>query len=209
MNRLIAFLKNENNLSIARLKQLYRLLSKKTHPDLVKGAPEQFVRLRKDYEEALQILRSHGPANMGISGGNRDPGKNVREQVLSGLYLYALKFFSSESKAAILRLIEAAYPYDSRIHELLKSYYAEFFRQFHAWQHDGDVYYTHNLFIASIKQLAYHSSFGMPRHRKLLHEYLDDLRRRALKLEPKQARILQSLADWLEDEGEKPRIQII
>jgi hypothetical protein len=45
MNRLISILQVENNCTIARLKQLYHALSKKTHPDLTKGSDDVFLKL--------------------------------------------------------------------------------------------------------------------------------------------------------------------
>ena len=66
MNRLISLLKMENDCSVMQLKRLYRTLTKTTHPDLVPGSTKDFLRLRRDYEEAVALLQGQEAAAEGV-----------------------------------------------------------------------------------------------------------------------------------------------
>jgi len=213
MNRLLALLRLEDNLTPGRLKQLYRRLSKKTHPDLAPGAHEDFVRLRGDYEEALGLLGDGLPGATAcpvaaVRPGARREGSG-REAVLRLLYQYSVRFYGRDSAGILSSLQRAARSYSPALHALLAAYRECFLERFSAWAADGRIYYAHNLFIASVKQLIYWHSLGILRHRTLLRAYLQELRARARRIAPDKARILLRLADWLQEESEKAGIRVL
>jgi hypothetical protein len=55
MNPIIDLMIKENNLSKERLKQIFRVMAKKTHPDLVNKRNE-FIKLKMYYEEANDFI---------------------------------------------------------------------------------------------------------------------------------------------------------
>ena len=208
MNRLLALLELENDPTPRRLTQLYRQLTKKAHPDLASGSHEAFLRLRREYEEAVRALRA-APRRAPRSGAQAGT-RGGREAVLELLYRYAVRFYGKDSDGILARLIEAARGYDSALCTLLEAYRESFPGQFHAWVAEGTTYYAHSLFIACAKQLAYLHSFGIPRHRVLLADYLAQLRgARARRLPAGKAAVLDRLADWLERESQGPSVRTV
>lgn len=210
MNRLLGLLDYEKDRSVARLKRIYRALCKRTHPDLSRGPDAGFVELRREYEEALRILAAPAPAGRpagmarGPGAGSADP----RTRTLRLLYLYAVRFYGSDSGRILASLTEACRAYDPGVHAVLLEYRRVFFDGFADWRRSGPVYYTHNLLIASIMQLFYHFSFSPPRHGTLLAAYLGDMGKRAGVLSQERRRVLASFGAWLlaEAGGEKVKV---
>jgi hypothetical protein len=211
MNKLINLLQLENELTIPRLKKVYRILCKKTHPDITKGPDSKFIELRKEYEEAYAIISNlktvpADPEKEAPAAKKKEPApEKLREAVMENLYLYSLKVLSPESEDILLDLIHLTESYNSEVHEILKSYYQVFFKRIKYWRHNGLVFYAHNLVISSIRQLFYYYSLSMPHHRTVLLSYLNDVPKRSKRLEAEQQRVLNGLAEWLwqEMDGEK------
>ncbi len=213
MNRLLALLELGEEPSPRRLAQLYRQLSKRAHPDLAPGSHEAFLRLRREYEEALRLLRAGRPGSEPPSGEPRRRSERGaqggRERVLELLYRYAVRFYGKDSDGILAALAQAAEGYDRALSDLLQEYREGFLEDFFSWVDDGTIYYAHGLFIASAKQLAYLHSFGIPRHRTLLVSYLAQLRARSRRLPAGKARILERLADWLERESQGAGVPVL
>jgi hypothetical protein len=208
VNRLIGLLEIENDLTVGRLKKVYRALCKRTHPDLAGGLPAHFVELRREYEEALEILtgrtRSRHPSVHGAAAASAPwtvPAGDPRTRVLHLLHLYAVRFYGSDSGRILSALTGACRVYDAEVHSMLLEYWKVFFDGFHSWVRSGIVYYTHNLLIASIMQLGYCRSISQGRHGILLAAYLQDMEKRAGKLPEEQRRILASFGSWLRREA--------
>jgi hypothetical protein len=106
-------------------------------------------------------------------------------------------------------LLELVKRYRPETYQDLLAYQSIFLRTFARWHDDGKIYYTHNLWIACIRELAFYSSFGLSRYRLLLEEYLKDLNKRAAKLDEEKRANLLRLAGWLAEEAEGERVQII
>jgi hypothetical protein len=205
MNKLIDFLNAENNVTIERLNQVHRLLCKKLHPDITKKSGERFLNLQREYEEAFGILS-------GIQGSVTDGKKtdtsenkdrifgNPRETVLSYLYLYSLKLFSRDGNIILLKLIDASKEYDDKVHSLLEDYNRVFYETRNTWQNDGNIFYAHNMLIASIKQLFYFYSIPLKHHKTLLITYLSDIGKMMKKLSAEQRSILTGMAAWIKNE---------
>lgn len=209
MNRLIEILKKEKNVTPEKLKRIYRKLCKQTHPDTAKGTHDDFIRLRKEYEEALKALPSiHAGLKNNINSElpHPDAHVNVREAVMEKLYLFSMRLFGSDGESALLELIEAADHYRKDVSELWNAYYASFYKTRKKWMDSGDVFYTHNLFISSIKQLFYYYSGSSERYKVLLLTFLQDLEKRMDNLDEEQARVIRGLSEWLRQEAELEKI---
>jgi len=207
MNRLIGLLMVENDLTASRLRRIYRELCKKAHPDLGSGTDAEFVELRREYEEALGILKggtSAVPGASAASGARPVPGEssaNPRMSVLRLLYLYAVRFYGSDSGRILSALTAACRDYDPGIQATLLEYRRLFFDSFREWRHSGPVYYTHNLLIASIMQLFYSFTVSARRHGMLLEAFLGDMEKRAEGLSGDRRRVLAALGSWLREEA--------
>jgi hypothetical protein len=213
MNRLIYLLQLENEMTIPRLKKVYRILCKKTHPDITKGSDSKFIELRREYEEAFAIIskgETAGPVKEENTEKKTAPvPENLREAVMEKLYQYSLKVLSPESEDILLELIRLTQTYNPDVHEILKSYYEVFFKRFHYWKHNGLIFFAHNLVIASIRQLFYYYSFSLPHYRTVLTSYLSDVPKRSKRLDPEQQRILNGIAEWLGQELDRERIILL
>ena len=199
MNSLIETLSAEGNVTLARLKQLFRQLSKETHPDIAGGSEERFIRLRNEYEQALDAILSGGLAELQTEETALSPSE-IREEILENLYFFALKVFGSDSEKYLFRMMELAKDSDPDLAMLLRAYYENFYYQFDSWIHNGIVFYAHNLWISSVRQLFLYYSQSNPRYRTILTAYLSELPKRAQRLGSEREHILLQLGKWLERE---------
>lgn len=96
-NPFLRYLQTHREADADVLKELFRVLAKRTHPDLGARDAEDFVRLQEYYHAALAHLVQRGERNGPSSGmpsgsmGPRDPGDpfpSPRDGVLSQLYRY-------------------------------------------------------------------------------------------------------------------------
>jgi hypothetical protein len=157
----------------------------------------------------LEILTANAPNYALCRENGPRQGKNSRKKVLEQLYLYALKFFGKDSEKVLLNLIDVTKNYRPDIALHLEAYHELFIKTFYYWKSDGNIFYTHNLLIASIKQLFYYYSFSMARYKNLLSVYLGDMEKRSQKLSSRQSEILQKLAHWLLEEAEKEKVFVM
>jgi hypothetical protein len=209
LNQLLDLLQAKGTPSVVRLKRLYRRLCKKTHPDLTRESQEKFVRLHQSYEEALQIL-SQGRLEEKKPGQVAQPtGAALRGAVLRNLYRFALKFNGLETEQVFSALLEQVKLYRMETYHDLVVYQSIFLRTFDRWHDDGKIYYTHNLWIACIRELAFYYSFGLSRYRTLLEGYLRDLEKRVVNLDEAKRGNLLRLAGWLAEEAAGEKVQII
>jgi hypothetical protein len=209
MNPLLEFLRRENNVTVDRLREVYRALCMQTHPDSGSGSDEGFKRLQREYAEALaelgrEALRPSSASGRAAPRSSADP----RQRLLEGLYLYTVRFYGKESEKLMADLITAAREYDRDLVTLLGSYTREFLSCFHSWESEGPVYYTHCLLVAAIKQMFYYFSMGLPHQKRLFFVLLQDLEARAGKLSPSRRDVLRGLARWLRQEGQKERVSL-
>lgn len=204
MNRLIEILKKGKDVSPAALKKLFRRLCRETHPDTATGTHEAFIRLRGEYEEAIKILPSARADNRKTPSVELSR-EDARESVLENLYLYSMRLFGADGEATLLELIESAQFYRKDVRDLWHSYYLTFYRTREKWMDDGNIFYTHNLFILSVKQLFYYYS-GSDRYKRLLTAYLGDLEKRLDKLDDTRSKVIRGLSDWLREEAELEKI---
>jgi curved DNA-binding protein CbpA len=203
MNHLLSILRLENKLTQSRLKQLYRILSKKTHPDSENGSDEQFIHLKKEYEEAMDVLSDQDKKNTFLKRNEFKQDPNIRTKILKYLYLYSIKIFSKEAEAILLQLIQFSKSYKQDIYDLLRSYHKSLYCTYHQWLSNEKIYYSHNLFISSVKQLYYYYEFSLPRHKTLLYTYAEELGQKAAKLDKVISNTLIGMMDWLKEESKQ------
>lgn len=201
-NRLIELLQKENNLTEKRLKAVFRRLCKETHPDMKPGRSRQFVALRRDYEEALSIIR-------GRRATPQAPDPRLREKILANLYQYCVKELTRESEPLLLAMIRRMKKYDAKVAALWEGYYREFYRTSSAWISDGAVFYAHGHLIAAIKQLFYFYSARADRHRRLFFNYCADLEKRVQRIDGQRAAIIRDIVQWLKKEIDIPGPKIV
>ena len=195
MNRLLALLQKENKLTEARLKQVFRQLCKRVHPDSSPGDEKRFIRLRADYEEALLLLRAE-PAAAPLPA---DPAA-LREKMHSLLHQYAVKEMTRQAEPLLGELVRALDALDPVAAGHWRRYHELFFSTWPVWSNDGDVFYAHGLFIAIVKQFSYFLSTGTARYRTLFRNYRKDLADKAKKLDAERAAVLSGIVDSLERE---------
>lgn len=202
MNRLLEILKREGRPTAERLKQIYRQLCKKTHPDTENGTHEEFIQLRREYEEALTaVMKGRVPAERKTL-----TSSEAREIFLEKLYLFSMRLFGSDGEQTLNELIGAAGDYRKDVQILWTDYQKSFYQTRKQWADSGEVFYAHNLLIMSIKQLFYYFSLSRERYRTLLFNYLADLREKySKKLDAERTELLKRMAVWLQEEadGEK------
>ena len=96
-NPFLVYLERHEDADLTALKEPFRSLAKRTHPDLGAADSEQFVRLQDDYHEAITVLieRSERPtpyspdAERPSGGPGCDAASRVpRDETLVGLYRY-------------------------------------------------------------------------------------------------------------------------
>ncbi len=199
-NRLIALLEKENDVSEKGLKRLFRRLCKSAHPDATGGKGERFIGLRRDYEEALALIRTGRPAEPAL------PRPVLRERILDSLRRYAMREMTREAEKDLLALIDLSKHYDPPLAALWRDYRGQFYQTYSSWVSEGDVYYAHGHFIAIVKQFFYYREAYTARHRTLFLNYLKDLDGRLKKLDPERAATLLGIARWLERELDAPRV---
>ena len=202
MNQLINILQEENNLTLDRLKQLYRTLSKEVHPDRAGGSEVKFIQLKRDYEEALSLVGEKQPfPDLELKPGTTGK-KNLRDKVLDQLTMFAIKVFTSAGDVHLRNLIELSRDYQAEVYTQLVLYRELLYSTYPSWINDESVYYPHSLFIAAIKQLLYYRELSHPRYKKSIVTYAEDLKTKYKKLDPKPAAVLLYLMNWLKAEAD-------
>jgi hypothetical protein len=205
MNRLIAYLREKDTLSIAALRATYHRLVMRTHPDVSVGSAEVFVRLQAEYEEAAKyVLSSLGKEAR--SSRTRTPPADRRAELLGHLYLYSIRFPTRRSRAVLSRAIEIAAGYDARVSDLLKDYEDSFVRTYRTWKDEGQVARLHESFLTSIKQLACYYQNRNENGKRLLCSVFDNLTSSARKLDRAKAETIRGLCTWLRREADKEKV---
>lgn len=209
MNRLLTILHSQSDLSPAKLKQVYRDMCKRTHPDMASGSHEDFIQLRQEYEEALSELQGTDiSAGQKKSAGPETSPSDAREAALEKLYLFSIRLFGSDGEETLMGLIKALGSYRKDVQALWTDYYKLFYKDRKKWMDDGDVFYSHNLFVASVKQLFYYYSYATERYRMLLQTFLEDLEKRAPKIGAEQMRVLRGIGKWLLEEADLEKVAL-
>jgi hypothetical protein len=198
VNPFIRALKESGDFSEARLKALFRKASKKAHPDIARSDGKAFVKLKREYEEALAYLRENA------SGPKEKPTPEcARRALLKNLQLFTMKVFTKRADPVLDAMVEAAADYDPALSALLGRYRQELYRSHDQWSNDANLYYAHSVFISGARQLFLFYDNGPGLHKTLVLRYREAMDGWTRKLDPEFTEILSSLYDWIESELDK------
>jgi hypothetical protein len=201
-NILIKLLKDENDISIKKLKQVFRTISKQVHPDITKNKQDYFIKLKRDFDEALAMIRDGR-----LRARERLNTNDAREALLKNLYLFALKIFTKQADALLAKIIMVSADYDENINKLLRRYTDEFYGNREQWMHAASIYYSHNIFIVCIKQLFQYYNTGQKFHYQLFKGYKQAVDGWGRNIQENYKEILHELYLWLESELDKDPIE--
>lgn len=132
-NPFLEYLRTHEHAGSEALRDLFRLLAKRTHPDLGAADASDFVRLQDHYHEALARLIVTRNAAGSSEGTDRSP----REAVLGALYRYKSHLPHMELDARSLpgsctrdfaAALAAAHGYDDRARTALAAFDSQFHR---------------------------------------------------------------------------------
>jgi curved DNA-binding protein CbpA len=195
MNTFIQILENENDVSIKKLKQIFRIISKKVHPDLQNGNNDSFIKLKNEYEEAYKIIEE-GKYKQYPKLGKEE----ARIELLKNLYQFYLRVYSRKADMILNDMIRFAGMYDSQIQQTLIIYQSTMYKKHNEWKNDARTYYAHNVFLICIMQFfqCYNENTKLPERIFLGHRQAIEGWAENIKKEYKD--ILLQLYDWLKSE---------
>lgn len=183
MNPFLEALRAENNFSLERLKELYRVRCRETHPDLSHKESSEFIQVRKDYEEAMES----------ISSGNI-PEETPFEELLELFAVRGLSRSNAEVLDSMIALLQISAPEGA---ELFKAYQTLFFETYPQWAERGTIFYTHGLFLAAVRQAVLYQNEASARALMLFHDMARDLEIKVKSRRVENGEILASLINWL------------
>lgn len=157
-NTLLRILHSGEDFTLPALKRLYRILCKRTHPDLA-GNTEKFQTLQLEYEEALQYLealqdyRQH-LGNMDIQELRRSLYMSLHQYTVSGLHSFRIRLkpeLKSRNTAIIRDVLYWANLYDSRLVPIFARYNQFTFQNFVEWERDRFFRKGRRLFLQGLR----------------------------------------------------------
>jgi hypothetical protein len=205
VNRLLAALDRNNQLSVETLKRLYRGLAVRVHPDAPRGSAEEFVKLQAEYEEALAYLFGCQPKAVS----RRPRPTSPREAFLRALYLYALMYGRKNWRSRLPALIKLAAAYDEELGVLFKGYRDLFLGIFDGIDYLTSLRHTHRLFLATVRALAWFYETGSAWDRRVLTSFLDDLSRTAGGLRGELGEVVLELCRMIRVEADRPAVSLV
>jgi len=208
MNRLLAALKKNDQLSVEALRTLYRSLAVKCHPDAARGSEVEFIRLQQEYDQAIGWLLSRRVTVPPRRATARQAcGPAPREQFLRALYEHAVRVGRTR-RAHLPHLIELAFSYDHETGALMSDYRDMLLRDLGGPVHQTFLLATHRVLLSAICALAWMYETGLEQDRRMLMSCLDELSRRAGSLEPGPAAVVRGMRALLLREAGRPAISL-
>jgi hypothetical protein len=202
MNVFIQILENEGEVSLPKLKHVFRAVSKRAHPDSGGGDGESFIRLRGEYEEAYRIIEEGSFAPRPRLG-----REEARRELLKRLYLYSIRVYAKAADALLAEMIALAGDYDEELRSLLRRYSRTMYGARKSWMRNARVYYAHNVFIIAIKQFFSYYNQGTLVAKNIFLGHRQAIEGWSGNIKPEYREILLGLYDWLRAELDKPRFE--
>lgn len=199
MNPFILAMERSGELSAAALKRLFRLASKKAHPDLSGSGGEAFLKIKADYEEALAFL-ARGSAARGPDRGQALTPREARRRLLEGLRAFTVKVFTGRADAILDAMVADAAAYEPGVAALLARYRDGLYALRAQWANDANLYYAHSVFISGARQLFLFYDQGSWLHRTLVLRYRESMDKWTRKLPAATTELLSRLYAWIESE---------
>jgi hypothetical protein len=208
LNRLIDQLQREGTLSLDALRNLYRSLALKCHPDVTKQSDNQFIQLQSEYEDAVRQLLEKRDFRSELSKGEREH-EVPRTAFLRTLYLYSIVYDRRYRKDIFALLLRSAQLYHRIIGDLINQYGRTFSKRTENWKAESAFKDAHNCLILAIKQLGSYFENDVDPNKRLLHSYIDELLEKAKHLDRETADCLNALGRYLRQESNGPKVHLM
>lgn len=209
MNRLIEHLKYEDSLTLDALRQLYRTLALKCHPDVTKESGNTFVQLQLEYEDAVrQILNRQGTHRKAIvrrMGAGGDP----RSAFLRTLYLYAIVHDRSHWKDIDRALFASAEAYGGSAEAVIRQYRKAFVDKPGSWRGTGPAATAHERLLLAIRQLGCYYENDIYPNKRLLLSYIGELAALSEKLDAEKRSCVLAFGQYLKEEAHGERVPLM
>jgi hypothetical protein len=206
MNRLIAYLRKENELSIEALRGLYRSLALKCHPDVTGKTGTEFVQLQLEYEDALrQLLVNQGGYKKRLSEARRASG-DPRSTFLRTLYLYSIVYDRPHWKDIFPALVQSGKEYNRFVGQMLDQYGRIFVDKSNRWKNDSRMAEAHEKLLSAIKQLGSYYENDVYPNKRLLLSYIEEVIERAKHLDLEAGGCVRKFGEYLKQELKGPRV---
>jgi hypothetical protein len=202
MNSFIQILENENDISIKKLKHIFRIISKQTHPDTKNGNNESFLKLKIEYDEAYKIIEE----------GKYIKGKvlnkeEARAELLKKMYHFSLKFYTRSADVLLNEMIELSRIYDHKVFEVFNDYNEVMYKNIKEWKRNKQIYYVNNVFLISIKQFFDYYNHGTIAKKNIFMGQRQVIEEWAWNTKSEYKEILLRLYDFLNDEIDNKRFE--
>lgn len=229
-NPFLAYLDRLDTADARALRELFRALAKRTHPDLGSNDAEQFILLQRHYHEAMRVLmeRQESAADDAAEAGFRTRAASrpdsPRAAVLSALYRYKAHLPRSRLDArdlpqiclnAFQTAIHAATGYAGRAASALAAYDEQFHRLRSETSRYPDVCVKYSCLISGLSGFFDYQFLPNAFNRRITLSYLSEIgpvtdvdpaasvhMRRNRSAAARSA--LYRMRAWLEDEIDKP-----
>ncbi len=207
IRRLIA----DGEVSEASLKRLFKRQVKAAHPDLTGGGSAEFIILKRDYEEALRILREHPVRSSEPAG---DPRRSFYASLLrytaAGLHSERVRVkpeLRDRNESLIRQVFDAALAYSPDFVPIFSEYTAVSPRTFAEWQQGKKTRGVRRCLSFGLHWFFDYQQGGSERARRTAVSFLRDAQDAADRLPPEAGiSSIGKLARWLLNELALPSL---
>lgn len=182
-NTLVQHLLAEGEISLARLKKIYRRLCKLTHPDLQQGSSQDFIQLREEYEEAkanLESLAHHFTASH-LKPSSHEFRKlfyeALRHYLAAGLSSARMRIRSQvklRNQLILREVLNWAKLYKPSFIEPFVQYNRIYLRRFTDWQRQDDLKKAQRLLLYAMYNTIDYVLTASPQALRAVRSYLAD-----------------------------------
>lgn len=187
VNPFLQYVETHRNAGPEALKELFRLLAKRTHPDLGSADASAFVLLQDHYHEALEALVAREAAVGGYkpTRGPHTPALTPRDRLLSELYRYKALLPNMElerhalppaCKRAFARALEAAASYNDRAELALTAFDEQFHRYRETNARYPDVRTKYISFLHALSGFFDAASLPNEFNKRITRSYLEEVK---------------------------------
>jgi curved DNA-binding protein CbpA len=202
MNSFIQILENENDISIKKLKLIFRIISKQTHPDTKSGNNESFLKLKIEYDEAYKIIEEGKYIK-----GKALSKEEARVDLFKKMYHFSLKFYTRSADVLLNEMIELSRIYDHKVFEVFNDYNEIMYKNIKEWKRNKQIYYVNNVFLISIKQFFDYYNHGTIAKKNIFMGQRQVIEEWAWNTKSEYKEILLRLYDFLNDEIDNKRFE--
>lgn len=223
-NPFLAYLRSHPRADAQALKELYRILAKRTHPDTSQEDAGRFVALQDAYHEALASLIERQTESESAA-----PSLSVREQVLQSVYRYLacipsrqidVKPLHQRCRTIFGHAVTDARNYSSDAARALQAFDEQFHEQRSVTARYPDVRTKYGCLMDALRAFFDYQTFGTDRLRRIAHSYLDEIHPvrdydpagdpllRTNRSAAARA-ALYSMRQWIESELEQPPARLL